>query len=84
MATDTYLMRATPVDLRTVATDLPPTVVDWPADASVRLADATECAELPAAEGDALFADATQLTFFAEDGVTYQVAATPAVPGRSC
>ena len=84
LASDTYLMRATPVDPATMDTELPPTVVDWPANASVRLADATECAELPAAEGDPLFAEATQLTFFTDGGVTYQVAATLAVPGRSC
>jgi hypothetical protein len=84
LASDTYLVRATPFDLATVTTEVPATVVDWPADASVRLADAAECAELPAAEGAPLFADANQLTFFTEGGVTYQVAATPTVPGRSC
>jgi hypothetical protein len=84
MVGDSYLIRAMPVDLATVTTELPPTYVDWPADASVRLADATECAELPAAEGDALFADATQLTYFNEAGVTYSIAATLRVPGRTC
>jgi hypothetical protein len=81
---DSYLIRATPVDPATMTTELPPTYVDWPADASVRLADAAECAELPAAEGDPLFADATQLTFFNDGGVTYSVAATLRVPGRTC
>ncbi len=84
MVGDSYLIRAMPVDLATVTTELPPTYVDWPADASVRLADATECAELPAAEGDPLFADATQLTYFNEAGVTYSIAATLRVPGRTC
>jgi hypothetical protein len=84
MVGDSYLIRAMPVDLATVTTELPPTYVDWPADASVRLADATECAELPAAEGDALFADATQLTYFNEAGVTYSIAATLRVPERTC
>jgi hypothetical protein len=84
LASDAYLVRATPLDPATVTTEVPATIVDWPADASVRLADAAECAELPTADGAPLFADANQLTFFAEGGVTYQVAATPAVPGRSC
>ena len=81
---DTYLIQATEVDLSTMDTDLPPTVVRWPADASVRLADAAECAELPRAEGDPLFTDANQLTFFKQAGVTYSVAATLQLPGRSC
>jgi hypothetical protein len=84
VASDTYLVRATPVDPATVTTEVPATIVDWPADASVTLADAGECAELPAVEGDMLFVDANQLTFFTEGGVTYQVAATPTVPGSSC
>jgi hypothetical protein len=84
MASDTYLIRATPIDLATMTTEVPATVVEWPADASVRLADAGECTELPAAEGDPLFTDANQLTFFSEGGVTYQVAATLAIPGRTC
>jgi hypothetical protein len=84
MTSDSYLIRAIPLDTATVTTELPPTYVDWPADASVRLADATECAVLPAAEGDPLFADATQLTYFNEAGVTYSIAATLRVPGRSC
>ena len=43
-----------------------------------------ECAELPAAEAEPLFADANQLTFFTEGDVTYQVAAVQQVPGRTC
>jgi hypothetical protein len=81
---DSYLIRATEVDLATMDTELPPTVVRWPADASVGLADAADCAELPRAEGDPLFTDATQLTFFKQAGVTYSVAATLRLPGRTC
>jgi hypothetical protein len=84
MESDSYLIRAMPVDQGTVTTDVPPTYVDWPADASVRLGDAAECAELPRAEGDPLFIDANQLTFFNDAGVTYSVAATLRLPGRSC
>ena len=61
-----YLIRATPIDLATTTFDVEPTIEEWPADAPVRLADAAECAELPAADGEALFADATQLTFFTD------------------
>ena len=83
-AATTYLIQATPVDLETMTFDVEPTVVPWPADATVRLADAEECAELPAAEAEALFADANQLTFFTDNDVTYQVAAVQQVPGRTC
>ena len=79
---DTYLVRA--LEVGDYQGEIEPTVVDWPADAGVQLATATECAEVPATEVDALFADATQLTFFAEGGVTYQIAAKPQLPGDSC
>ncbi len=79
---DSYLIRA--LEVGDYQGDIEPTVVDWPAGASVRLADAAECAEVPAAEVEALFADATQLTFFAEDGITYQLAAKPQLPGDAC
>lgn len=72
-------------DLAAYGSDgIEPTVVDWPADASVRLADAAECTMIPAAEVGSLFADANQLTFFDDDGVTYQVLARPILPGDEC
>ena len=61
-----------------------PEVVDWPTDASVGLADATVCAEVPVNDVADVLADATQLTWFEDDGITYRVAATPQLPGRSC
>ena len=79
---DTSLIRASEVGDYTG--DVEPTVVDWPADASVRLADAGECAAVPAAEVGDLFADANQLTFFAEDGITYQLTVKPLLPGDGC
>jgi hypothetical protein len=79
---DTFLIRASEVGDYTG--DIEPTVVDWPAEASVRLADAGECAEVPTAEVGALFADANQLTFFAESGITYQVTVKPQLPGDGC
>ena len=79
---DTYLIRAS--DVGDYTGDIEPTVVDWPADASVRLAEAGECAAVPAPEVGDLFADANQLTFFAEDGITYQLTVKPLLPGDGC
>ena len=82
---EAYLVRATPVTADEIAgTEVEPTIVEWPAGSSVRLADAAECAVVLAAEGDALFVNATQLTFFADAGVTYRVAAISRLPGRGC
>ena len=79
-----YLIQATPVDPATLDVDVEPTIVDWPAGAPVRLADAAECAVVPADIGDALFADATTLTFFTDGDVTYSVAAVQQLPARTC
>jgi hypothetical protein len=79
---DSFLVRA--LEVGDYQGDIEPTVVDWPADSSVRLVDAGECAVVPAAEVSELFAAANQLTFFADGGVTYQVAAKPQLPGDSC
>ena len=79
---DTFLIRSSEVGDYTG--DIEPTVVDWPAGTSVRLADASECAAIPAAEVGDLFADANQLTFFAEDGITYQLTVKPLLPGDGC
>lgn len=62
-------------------TDVAPTVVPWPADTGVVLADATECAVIDASKGDALFAEATQLTFFQEGDVVYQLSVIAVLPG---
>jgi hypothetical protein len=64
--------------------EIEPTVVDWPADASVRLATATECAEVPVDEFADVFASATQLTWFRDGDVIYQVSAAPSLPGETC
>ena len=42
-----YLIRARVADASALDGDIEPTMVDWPADAPVRLADASECATLP-------------------------------------
>jgi hypothetical protein len=83
---DEYLVEALVVDdLSVYASDgIEPRLVDWPADVSVRLADAVTCTALPAAEVGELFQASDQLTFFDDDGVTYQVLAKQALPGDSC
>jgi hypothetical protein len=61
-----------------------PTVVDWPAEASVRLADASTCTVVPATEVGEALSTANQLTFFTDADVTYQVLAKPILPGTTC
>ena len=61
-----------------------PTIVAWPAGTGVRLADAADCA---IGTGDVLAAtlgEATTLTFFTDDGITYQVSAVGQLPGTGC
>lgn len=76
-----YLIRATVADEASVGDDIAPTIVDWPADAPVRLADAAECATLPVESFADLFASANQLTWFVDAGVTYQLTVKPQLPG---
>lgn len=72
-------------DLSAYGSDgIEPTVVDWPTEAGVRLAAAGSCTEVPADEVGDTLAAANQLTFFVDDGVTYQVAAKPILPGTDC
>jgi hypothetical protein len=79
-----YLIQAMPVDPATLDVDIEPTIVAWPQDAPVRLADASTCAVLPAAVAAPLFEDATTLTFFTDAGVTYAVTPVQQLPGRTC
>jgi hypothetical protein len=81
---DAYLIRATPDQPDRTADGLEPSIVDWPATAGVRLADAAECADVPAAGVAGVLADANQLTRFVEAGVTYALSVQPSVAGRSC
>jgi hypothetical protein len=78
---ESYLIRASVADESAVGDDVEPTLVDWPADAPVRLADASDCATVPADELRDLFASATQLTWFVDADVTYQVVVKPQLPG---
>lgn len=79
---EAYLVRATPID-DLGGFDVEPTVLPWPTDVDVDLSTA-ECAEIPAADVGATFAEANQLTFFEQDGTTYQLAVKPVLPGSSC
>jgi hypothetical protein len=81
-----YAIEALPVDDLSAfgGEGIEPTVVDWPADVSVRLADASSCMVVPASEIEETLVAANQLTFFSDDGVIYQVFARPVLPGSIC
>jgi hypothetical protein len=78
----TYLVRSFPVDDLT-GYEIEPTVVEWPLT-DVALADADDCVAIDAASVSEMFADANQLTFYEQDGVTYQLGVKPQLPGDSC
>ncbi len=83
--TDYEILAIAVDDLSAYGTDgIEPTVEEWPTDVSVRLTDASECTLVSASEVGEPLATANQLTFFSEDGVTYQVLARPALPGQTC
>ncbi len=78
----TYRLQARPVDrAELTGQDLEPSVVDWPADAGVLLADATTCARVEAPAVGSLFIDANQNTYFNEGDIVYQVAVAGVLPG---
>lgn len=77
---ESYRFQAMVVD-PTQWTEPSPTIVAWPAETRVVLADSTECATVPAVKVDALFASATQLTFFEENDLVYQLAVIATLPG---
>ena len=81
---EAYLIRAVPDERVPTPDGLEPRVVDWPADASVRLADAAECAEVPAGEVGDVLESADELTRFVDAGVAYAVTAEPVLPGQGC
>lgn len=81
-----YAMEAVVVDdLSAYGSDgIEPTVVEWPAEVSVRLADVRECTVVLAPEVGQVLAAANQLTFFDDSGVIYEVLARPGLPGEPC
>jgi hypothetical protein len=81
---DVYLIRALPDQPERSPDGLEPSIVEWPSDAPVRLADAAACAEVPAASVAEVLATADQLTRFLDAGVSYALSAQPRVAGQSC
>jgi hypothetical protein len=81
---EAYLIRATPDQPDRTPDGLEPSIVEWPADAPVRLADAADCAEVPAASVEGMLVDANQLTRFLDAGVAYALSVQPRVAGQSC
>ena len=61
--------------------DPQPTLVDWPSDSGVSLADSTECGSAPADSVGTVLTEATHLTLFREGGSVYSLAAIGMVPG---
>lgn len=78
---ESYRFQAMVVD-PTQWTEPSPTIVAWPAETGVLLADSTVCAAAPASKVDSLFATATQLTFFEENELVYQLAVIATLPGE--
>lgn len=77
-----YRMVAFPVNIADYAGNDPqPVVKDWPASTGVTLSTADQCTRVASDQVAALFADASQLTFFAEAGTTYQVFTRGVLPG---
>jgi len=81
---EAYLIRAMPDQPDRSPDGLEPSIADWPPDAPVRLADAADCVEIPAASVAEVLAGANQLTRFLDAGVSYALSVQPRVAGQSC
>jgi len=83
---DAYAIQAIVVDDISLygTDDIDLTIEAWPADVSVRLADAATCVTVPAGEIGDVLAGANQLTLFTDADVTYQLVARPVLPGSTC
>jgi hypothetical protein len=83
---DEYLIEALVVeDPLAYANDgIEPTIVAWPAGATVPLADAASCTVVPADEIGGVLESANQLTLFSDAGIIYQVLAKQKLPGPTC
>ena len=62
-------------------TDPSPTIVPWPQSIGAVLSESLQCATVDAGAVDDLFITATQLTFFEEADITYQLYAVGVLPG---
>lgn len=77
---DQYRFQAMVVD-PTQWAEPAPTIVEWPVETGVVLADSAQCAKVAADKVADLFVDATQLTFFQEGDDVYQLAVVGVLPG---
>ncbi len=80
LAPDRYRFQAMVVD-PTQFGEPAPTLVEWPSDTGVVLADSAQCATVEATKVADLFTRATQLTFFTEADVAYQLSVVAVLPG---
>jgi len=80
-----FRFQAVPVDPADFTGQEPaPNVVTWPADASVRLAAAAQCAVTDDPALIALFTEATQITLFLDGDQHHSVYAVAELPGDAC
>ena len=86
MQPDAYEVVAMPVeDPSSLAVDdIEPTVVEWPTDVEVALADLGSCTRLEADAVGELFESADELTLFQDGETVYEVWVRPVLPGRTC
>ena len=85
LAPESYRLQARVVtEQELTGFDIEPTRVPWPTDAGVSLADAAQCAMVPADAVGALLTEANQLTYFTEGDAIYQVSAIALLPGDAC
>lgn len=76
-----YRLRAVPVDPGTLERNgVAPTVVPWPADAGIALADAAQCATVDADDVRVTLEAADQMTLFLDGAQTYQLFVAPQLP----
>ena len=75
-----YRFQALAVD-PTQWTDPSPTIVAWPETTGAVLSESLQCAMVDASAVDDVLPTATQLTFFEEGNITYQLYAVGVLPG---
>ena len=80
-----YRLRAVPVSPDRPATGDPaPTVAPWPTETGVRLAGASSCVLVSGSVVAETLRAANSLSWFTEDGITYELNAVQLLPGESC
>jgi hypothetical protein len=76
-----YRIRATPYTPQPTPDQPAPTILAWPASVGVALSSASSCVVVDTAKLGDVFVKATQITYFTDAGVTYQLAVAPVLPG---